>query len=261
MKINLTYLEIETCSMCNRTCPWCLFGQIPDFRGSEQRFLDTAYIEKVLVELKHNEYKGIIAFHSMNEPLMDERITDGTIFQLCRKILGFNDVKIRVNTNGVLLSNEIITKMLSSGLERIYISCYDGSMLDKALTLKGKYEEIVVLDFTGERASLLKYNRAGSIKSEYEPERSSAAKTCKFPIFSSVVGFDGEIRLCCDDPLRQIELGNIKNENLYDVLNSKRACELRNKIVIDRNSVFPCNVCNFTETSNYSFDFDRASDR
>lgn len=40
----LKYIEIETHSACTRECPWCLFGAYPDFRPSEQTFLDTEYI-------------------------------------------------------------------------------------------------------------------------------------------------------------------------------------------------------------------------
>ena len=50
MNIILNQLEIETCSLCNRKCPWCLFGQIPDFRGNELQFLEIRYIEKIFRE-------------------------------------------------------------------------------------------------------------------------------------------------------------------------------------------------------------------
>ena len=76
MNIILNQLEIETCSLCNRKCPWCLFGQIPDFRGNELQFLEIRYIEKIFRELNRNHFKGIINFYSMNEPLLDKRITD-----------------------------------------------------------------------------------------------------------------------------------------------------------------------------------------
>jgi 2-iminoacetate synthase ThiH len=99
MKIMFNYLEIETCSLCNRTCPWCLFGQLPNFRGDQLQFLDTFYIEKILSELNQNRFKGVISLYSMNEPLLDERIKNGYLFQLCRNILTDTDVKIKINTN------------------------------------------------------------------------------------------------------------------------------------------------------------------
>ncbi len=246
MKIMLNYLEIETCSLCNRTCPWCLFGQLPNFRGDKLQFLDTFYIEKTLNELNQNQFKGVISFYSMNEPLLDERITNGSLFRLCRKILSNAYVKIRINTNGSLLDSENVGRMFNSGLDNMFISCYDENMLNKAKNLQKEYEKISILDYTNEKAKLLKFNRAGSIKS-YSEFVVENKKSCTFPIYSSVIGFDGEIRLCCNDALGQIKLGNIKNENFYDILNSKKTSKLRNQILINRENVFPCNICNFEE--------------
>lgn len=256
MKIMLNYLEIETCSLCNQTCPWCLFGQIPDFREKTLQLLDIAYIKKILLELRQNDFKGTISFYSMNEPLLDKRITDGSIFQLCREIIG-EEVAIKIHTNGVLLTAENVSKMLHAGLDKIFISCYEEDIIRKAKKLKNVYKKIEILNYTKENAKQLKCNRAGSIL-PYETAPNESKKKCTLPIFSSVIGFDGEIRICCNDPLGQIKLGNIKNEDLFAVLNGKKASMLRNKILTNREDVFPCNICNFEETPNYRFDFDRS---
>lgn len=246
MKIMFNYLEIETCNLCNRTCPWCLFGQLPNFRGDELQFLDTVYIEKILNELTQNQFKGVISFYSMNEPLLDERIKDGSLFRLCRNILSDTDVQIKINTNGSLLDDNIV-KMFNSGLDNMCISCYDDNMLNRAKSLQKEYPSIVVLDYTNEKAGILKFNRAGSIKS-YSGFVNENKKSCTLPLFSSVIGYDGEVRLCCNEALGQIKLGNIKSENLYDILNSKEMKKLRNKILINREEVFPCDICNFEES-------------
>lgn len=246
MKVMFNYLEIETCNLCNRKFPWCLFGQLPNFRGDELQFLDTFYIKKTLNELKQNQFKGVISLYSMNEPLLDERIREGSLFRLCRNILGDANVKIKINTNGILLNNNT-AKMFEAGLDNMYISCYDEDMLIKAKSLQKNYSSIVVLDFTNEKANILKFNRAGSIKS-YSGFVTENKKSCTLPIFSSVIGFDGEVRLCCNDAIGQIKLGNIKKENLYDILNGKEMKKLRNKILINKAEVFPCNKCNFEES-------------
>jgi len=219
---------------------------LPNFRGDKLQLLDTVYIEKILNEMKQNQFKGIISFYSMNEPLLDERIKNGSLFRLCRNILSNADVKIKINTNGSLLDDSIV-KMFDSGLDNMYISCYDKHMLNKAKSLQKKYTKIVVLDYTNEKANILKFNRAGSIKS-YSGYIAKNKKSCTLPVFSSVIGFDGEVRLCCNDALGQIKLGNIKHENLYDILNGKKMKKLRNQILINKEDVFPCNICNFEES-------------
>ena len=246
MKIMFSYLEIETSSLCNKTCPWCLFGQLPNFRGDEFQFLDTSYIKKILNELSQNKFKGVISFYSMNEPLLDERIKNGSLFRECRNILSNADVKFNINTNGILLDDNI-EKMFNSGLDNIHISCYDEDILIKAKNIQKKYTGIIILDYTNEKANVLKFNRAGSIKS-FTGVLTKKKKSCTLPVFSSVIGFDGEVRLCCNDVLGQIKLGNIKYENLYDILDGEKMKKLRNRILINREEVFPCNICNFEES-------------
>lgn len=259
MKIMLNYLEIETCSMCNIKCPWCPFGQIPNFRENKLDFLETIYIRKIFNELKLHQFKGVISFQSLNDPLLDERITNGSLFKLCRKILSYDDVKIRINTNGIFLNNSNIENMLSSGLDKLFISCYTDEILNKAKEYKSKYPYYIeILDYTGERTAELKYDRAGIIKSysKFVPKETTS---CTLPIFSSVIGFNGEVRICLNDPLGQLKLGNIKNENLYDILNSEKVRKIRNKIITNRKEVFPCNICNFEVDPKYVFDFTRYS--
>jgi len=241
----LYFIAIETCNLCNRSCPWCLFGQLPNFRGKELKLLDTSYIKKVFLELKENSFSGIISMFDINEPLLDERIKDGSLIRLGREIFGNADIKLNVTTNGDLLTEEIINNLIDAGVDDLCVSCYDNVILEKSRRFQKDFPSIIILDYTSEKASELKLNRAGSIKSYtgYVPEKN---KSCMLPTFSTVIGYDGEIRLCFNDAVGHIKFGNIKNESFYEIINSKKMTRLRNEICVDRRSIFPCNVCNFT---------------
>lgn len=242
MRIKLTYLEIETCSCCNRKCPWCLFGQRKDFRGETNAYLEIGYLEKVFYELKENNFEGVISFHSMNEPLLDERIADGNIFKLCKSILG-NKAVLKITTNGDLL-NDNVEKMFSLGADYLYVSCYSEEVLHNSINLQKLYSKISILDLTNQNSAKLIFNRAGSINSHYAGENK---KSCMLPLYSTVIGFDGEVRLCCNDAIGQLKFGNIKTQRLYDILNSEKMKKLRNDICLSRSTVFPCNICNFDD--------------
>lgn len=242
MKIKLTYLEIETCSLCNRKCPWCLFGQHSDFRRGKNAYLDICYLEKVFHELKEKKFAGVISFHSMNEPLLDERIANGSIFKLCKSILD-RDVVLKITTNGDLL-NENVEIMFNSGMDCLYVSCYNKEILYRSIDMQKFFPKISILDFTNENKSKLIFNRAGSIYSHYLGENK---KSCMLPLYTTVIGFDGEIRICCNDAIGQLKFGNIKTQMLYDILNNEQMKKLRNKICLSRDSVFPCNICNFDD--------------
>lgn len=242
MRIKLTYLEIETGSFCNRKCPWCLFGQHTDFRAGTIDYLDIGYLEKVFHELKENNFKGVISFHSMNEPLLDDRIADGSIFKCCKSILG-NEAVLKITTNGDLLNDNVET-MFRLGMDYLYVSCYSEEVLHHAADLQKLYSKISILDLTNQNSAKLIFNRAGSIRSQYAGENK---KSCTLPLYSAVIGFDGEVRLCCNDAIGQIKFGNIKTQMLYDILNSENMKKLRNDICLSRGTVFPCNICNFDD--------------
>lgn len=243
MRIRLTYLEIETCNLCNRRCQWCLFGQHPDFRGRTFILLDTNYLNKIFYELKENDFKGVISFHSMNEPLLDERITNGSLFKQCRNIIG-KDVILKVTTNGDLLNNNIVETMFYSGMNHLYVSCYSKEVLQRVCELQQIFTKISILDFSDKNKDKLIFNRAGSIQSNYISENK---KSCMLPLYTTVIGFDGEVRICCNDATGQLKFGNIKSHALYEILNSEEMKKIRNKICLNRYNVFPCNVCNFDD--------------
>lgn len=238
----LNYIELETCNICNRSCPWCFFGNKDEFRNRKQEYLDTYYIKKLLEELREHSYSGIISLFSVNEPLLDVRIRDGTLIRLCRNILN-EKARINIVTNGDFLTDEVLCTMINAGLDLLNISCYDDEMLIKARTFYKTYNKQVKFTIYDYRRPESFNNRAGNVPvgGEYNQTHS----ICMSPLFTSVIGWDGEIRLCCNDVLGEVKFGNIKNQNLYDILNSRKMKEYRKIITKDRNQVFPCNKCNF----------------
>nr|WP_295680152.1 radical SAM/SPASM domain-containing protein [uncultured Lachnoclostridium sp.] len=239
----LEYVEIETCSSCTRKCPWCLYGQVEGFADQPFEILKTSYIEKILYELLENNFKGTVSFYSMNEPLLDERIIDGSLFRICKKILG-DAVKIKLNTNADLLTEEILKGMKESGLDFASISCYDMEVLNKVKEYYHKFKGVNCRDYTNENQNKLKYNRAGSIESITDLDNTNFA-TCHMPYYTTVIGYDGKVRLCAFDSLGQIDIGSIKEQNLFDILNSDRMKKLRKEILNNRMNIAPCNKCNF----------------
>jgi len=243
--IVLQYLELETCNMCTRECPWCIYGQIEGF--SEQKFnkLETVYIEKVLQELKSNNFKGTISFYSMNEPLLDDRIIDGSIFKICKSILGEN-ARIKLNTNADLLTEDILETMKASGLDLMHISCYDTEILRKVQSFYKKFDEVYYRDYTGENRKILRFNRAGTIESIIGLVNSNFS-SCHLPFYSTIIGHDGKVRLCAFDSLARVELGNIKEKGLFEILNSKEMKKIRVEVLNNRQNFYPCNECNFSK--------------
>lgn len=66
---------------------------------------------------------------------------------------------------------------------------------------------------------------------------------CKRLIFGTVVCFDGRVVPCCFDKDADYELGNIANQSLYEIRNSKKYIDFVNKVFSNRNEISICNNC------------------
>lgn len=244
----LRYVEIETCSSCTRKCKWCLFGCYPNRRPANNQLLETNIIEMVLKDLKRNQFKGTIALYSINEPLLDSRIQSGEIIYLCKKILG-SSVKVSFTTNGDLLSTTGARKLISCGLDCLKISCYDDKGYEKAQKIRKLTEQILVLDQRRYEKGKCESNRGGSIKSLRNLGRNFSS--CCMPKYRTVVGWDGQVRLCPHEMLGKISLGNVYEKKLSEILMDEQAIELRASLEKDRMRVYPCNLCNIDGSEHY----------
>lgn len=239
----INYIEIETCNVCNRACSWCLYSTVEEYKNRKLEYLDTNYIIKVMEELKEHDFSGIVSLFSINEPLLDERIRDGTLMRLCRNILT-DKIKINIVTNGDFLTDEVLYTMIESGLDIINISCYDDEIFGKANMLYKIYSDKIKFTIYDFRKTNYFNNRAGKVP--FGEKNNHTYSFCLYPAFNAYIGWDGEIRLCCNEATRQIRFGNIKNQNLYDILNSKKMRECKRIIVNDRNKFPICSKCNCT---------------
>ena len=139
----------------------------------------------------------------MNEPLLDERIRNGMLLSESKKIL--ENINLKIITNGDLLTIANIEVMYEAGLNALSISCYDEDVLDKARYFRTIFPDIHVINFTEGGKNDLKYNRAGSIKNTIATKSENPNK-CQMPFFQTVIGWDGEVRLCCHDALNKIKI-------------------------------------------------------
>lgn len=244
---SLKYIEIETCSNCTRACKWCLFGKYDNFRGKTNKYLETKYILSIFKDLNELDFNGTIAFHSINEPLLDERISSGHLIKLCKEHL--KDANIRIITNGDLLETDILENLYCAGLDKLSVSCYDDHTYKKVSGFKEKYADINILDQRRYNLGRWESNRAGTI--EMVMTSKIQYNSCFMPFFRTVIGWDGEIRLCCHEAMGVIKFGNIKKENLTTILNKEVFIKYREELVNNRKNLYPCNKCNVNGSLNY----------
>lgn len=120
MKKNLTQVEIEIFSYCNRTC-WFCPNSIID-RHSENHFMPEEQYLKILEQLKEINYSNIITYSRYNEPLSNREIFIKRIKQ-ARKYCP--NAFIRTNSNGDFLTSlEYLDEIAAAGINEIDVQCY-----------------------------------------------------------------------------------------------------------------------------------------
>ncbi|MBC8389344.1 MAG: radical SAM protein [Actinobacteria bacterium] len=107
-------LWIETSSRCNLKCRLCVNKDIPpELKGD----MDFNLYKKIVDEVK--DYVFDINLFHRGEPLLNPKIVDMI------KYANKRNIKTRIHTNGVLLTDELSHKLIKSGLNLISFS-FDG---------------------------------------------------------------------------------------------------------------------------------------
>ena len=233
------FIEIETTNTCNRSCSFCLFG-IQTIKEKAKR-MPWKIIDKIIQELSILKYSGVLAWYSLNEPLLDKRIFE--IIKNSKEKIPF--AKIALVSNGDLLSFDVTNKLVRNGLDILRISVYDDLSFEKAKQLKKEFKEV---DYFDMRHNPKLSNRGGAIKGlvkAYEVIN----QNCLHPSKNMVINVDGKLKLCCDDLYSNVMPSNYN-------LNEKSLLELWNseKIIFYRNELSRNGRANLKLCSNCSFD-------
>jgi MoaA/NifB/PqqE/SkfB family radical SAM enzyme len=126
-------LHIQTISYCNAKCLFCAYRRVAG-RVSHGIMEDAVY-QKIIDEAAQYGPKRI-ALLLMNEPLLDKKLPERIAY--AKKKLG-DATEITITSNGSLLTQKIIDRLIDAGLDRIKISI-------QGLT-KETYEEIMGLSY------------------------------------------------------------------------------------------------------------------
>lgn len=232
------FIEIETTNTCNRTCSFCKFG-LPGAKERAER-MSWDIINKIIAELNSLDYRGVLAWYSLNEPLLDKRICD-----IIRKSkIGIPNATLALVTNGDLLTHQLVNELFDAGLDILRISVYDDATYDKANELMSRFSQI---DYFEMRHSHNLSNRAGAIS--YLPERPDVIhQNCLHPSKNMVINVRGKLKLCCDDMFSSAmpDNYNLTDMTIYelwnsDVMNHYRV-ELRER---GRKDLNLCRNCSF----------------
>lgn len=217
-------IQVQTISGCNLKCSFCPNSYIQQ----EKKLMDKELFKKIINELSELNFKGRFSPYLMNEPLMDERLPD--LINYSRTKLPY--AKIRINSNGLLLSEDKLSQLFNEGLDEIRISCYSREIYNKLKNFDEfiKCRKLILTPYFLDKYKKQYFNnRGGNIKLPWK-EYKKLNSFCERPFIQMYVNCDGDAVLCCSDYEYQAILGNVKEKSLINIWNNDKYTKYRNAL-------------------------------
>lgn len=212
-------LDIELTNRCNLSCEMCPFhseSAVSPFNPADMPF--NTY-ERIINE---GAYKGLksVKLNYSGEPLLYNQLIDAIIHAKSKNI----DVKI--NTNGLLLSNEMCLKLINSGLDMLILTDYDMKQqhvnLKRLITLREAHGEptpfVRVKSNNREKWLGLANEITPNIYFDYHDQSKDYSVSdfkCEQPWQRLLILADGTICKCgCGHHVKSKEFNNINNMSI-----------------------------------------------
>jgi 2-deoxy-scyllo-inosamine dehydrogenase (SAM-dependent)/8-amino-3,8-dideoxy-alpha-D-manno-octulosonate transaminase len=195
--------------------------------------MDERLFYKIIDELGSINYAGRISPHFYGEPLLDKRIFN--FISYIRKKCPYS--YIRFSSNGDLLTEDIFKKLISSGLDMIFVTNYDDQPKPELIGLTKKYpKNISYRDFK----DVSVVNRAGVLIAN--KKNKNIEKACLRPSNQLVVNWKGNVILCCNDYYEKYIFGNLNKQSVLDVWNSDKFNKYR-KLLLEESNRKKIDIC------------------
>jgi MoaA/NifB/PqqE/SkfB family radical SAM enzyme len=165
--------------------------------------LPTDLIHKTLDEFASFDFEGSIGFNGYNEPLIDPRLF--SILDYARRACP--KVEFTILTNGFYLSQEIADELHDYGVSLIQVTAYSQSEYDRISSINYKTRIEIYPANMDERLNF------------YDKEELLSKMPCYQPLAGINIRATGDVVLCCLDWKMAHIFGNIKTENIVDIIN------------------------------------------
>lgn len=264
------FIEFEIGSYCNRKCDWC--PNVLNSRGSEKNHVAPQLWKSLLTELHAHQYKGFLALHNYNEPLLDPNIYSR--IKDVREIAP--QTKISLFSNGDPLDKESLNKLIDLSVHQIRVTLYpkvsksqdliaydfqrllkriDMSQADFNCTSTHRGEEyrtqinddVSMLIIVPNIAHYVSRGNDSFTENEY-----IRVDPCHLPSHSVAIDYLGNYKLCCQvqDVLQDpnYKIGNIAEDGFFNLWYGEKMKDLRNTLKrSDFSLLDKCVSCNHSK--------------
>ena len=248
-------IELNLIGACNRKCNFCPVSDDKFYKKNKLNGrLRSDLYSKLIDELSEIKYEGLLLYSGYSEPLLHNKIVE--YVELARKKLPKCDIEL--NTNGDLLSVDMINDLHDAGLTRVKVSLYDGEhqvqLLNRRSDESVADESFLILRrryYEGGDYGVIFSNRGGAIDiSEYNGFNLNKADNtpCYYPFYMMNIDLNGDVQMCSQDWRKQYLLGNLYKERLIGIWQGVRLQKIRKMIAKYGRQCAPCCECDVKGT-------------
>jgi len=238
-----TWIELSLIDVCNRSCAFCPKSDSTIAPDTYQK-MSRSLIDKLSKDLKKIGYRGSIALCGYGEPLLHKDIE-----YITKKLSTVANVE--VVTNGDPLNSKMLKKLYDSNAGRCLISMYDGpeqiQKFKKIINDSKVPEDFVILRdrwYDGTQNFGVKLtNRTGTVKIGNQLDN-SVHSICYYPSYQFLIDWNGDVFLCPQDWQRRQAMGNMMQEDIFEIWTSKIMKKYRQDLLNGKRINEPCKSCN-----------------
>jgi len=229
-------IDIEVNSSCNRQCSYCPNSISNRGAIKNEKLMKAEVYKKVVDELAELKFTGRLSPIFYGEPLLRKDLVE--LMKYTREKLPKVDIKM--TTNGDLLTVEKYVELVDVGVNKFLITQHGKEMSDNVKSVfefikKNPDKKVKIIYGKFEEGTPL-YNRGGLLK----PDTVDYNPRCLKPHNPLIIDWEGNVVLCCNDYFSSVKFGNVENEKLIDIWNSKAYTKTRRDL---RNKNFTLPIC------------------
>lgn len=234
-------IQIETCSFCNNDCHFCPASTAADIRPKE--FMSWEVIREIATQLKSIQYNGLISLFNNNDPLIDKRLAE--FIRYFKSELP--EARIEIYTNGILLNMKTAVELWDAGLDSLMVDHYytksgRNSKIERFIEdyQNSDYAQTHNVTINEINKEIIRSSRGGEAPNK---QRAIYGGFCAYPFMQFNVNYRGEVHLCCNDVYYQEVFGNIIENHLQEIWNSKKYQVVRKRLLNDDRNMSVCKNC------------------
>ena len=247
-------VRIETVNACNSTCSFCpmnIYSEETKNRNVVR--MDKGLFEKIIKELHDEKFDGEFKWYTENEPLLDRRLTE---FVTYAKKEVPKVRRMQIDTNGLLLTEELGAGLIEAGINHLHINDYSkngkGGINHRKEKIKSIYDKLH-LKFPDikivHRPRLLEEvldSRGGHAPNNRLVLAESPKVSCVYPYYQFPITSNGNVGLCCVDTVFEEPLGNVNNNSIKSIWKSASYQNFREDLSLGKRNKKLCSQCTYT---------------